>query len=267
VEGAAVTTLMDKYHENNTDNEPKAQSVYLRRPPRVYQTTYKAQVKRSEYSKSFLDKWVVKNLFFVARNVLFLCGLALIGWLWYRNAVGGANHTRLQSLGRAECNLNRRGIHSITYHAGFMNEQLNNCTTDNLLGDAVCVQSSKKISGNGLFAQKPLQCLTAIAVGIKDVRKYGFGGFSITTVAKQINHCKHANLFLIEWSKHMSLPNRTEYLVRSSRRGRQKQRATHGSAYLLITSRDIKYGEELYLDYDALPWYIYPAMPWYKPCE
>lgn len=261
-----MTTFMDKYHESNTDTVPKAQSVYLRRPPpQVYQKIYKAQVKRSEYSTSVLDKWVVKNLFFVARNVLFLCGLALIGWLWYRNAVGGANHTRLQSLGRAACNLNLQGLHSITYHAGFMNEQLNNCT-DKLLDDAICVQPSKKISGNGLFARKPLQCLTAIAVGIKDVRKYGFGGYSITTVAKQINHCKHANLFLIEWSKHMPLPNRTEYLVRSSWRGRQNG-ANHGSVYLLITSRDIEYGEELYLDYDALPWYIYPAMPWYNSCE
>ena len=119
--------------------------------------------------------------------------------------------------------------------------------------------------------------MTVIGVGITSVQGYGVAFFDITSVGRKINHCSRANVFLMEWTKAFrSLPNQTwarqqrDAKFNKVKPGLENQSRVvgrGGSDYLIVTQMPIKGGDELYLDYNSLPWFIYPEMPWYKKCD
>ena len=104
----------------------------------------------------------------------------------------------------------------------------------------LCLNSSK-VSRTGVFSNKNIRCNTVVGVGIENVKGYFGLTYVITEIGKKINHC-------------YSKPN--VYLEQDKL----------GEKFLIVTMQNISRGDELFLNYRALPFFVHDAFWYFKDC-
>jgi hypothetical protein len=118
-----------------------------------------------------------------------------------------------------------------------------------------CVGISN-VEGRGLFANKNINCGNNIIIAL-DFNETGsitwFGLPKVTPAAKYLNHCP------IQYNTELvpeihSTPSFKSFGETSTRTGR----------WILKTNRNVRKGEELTVDYNNLPWFIYQPNPFWK---
>ena len=104
----------------------------------------------------------------------------------------------------------------------------------------LCLNSSK-VSNTGVFSNVNIRCNTVVGTGIENIKEYFGLAYVITGVGRKINHC---------YSKS------NVYLERDEAEGK----------FLIVTIQNISRGDELFLNYRALPFFIHDAFWYFKDC-
>ena len=133
------------------------------------------------------------------------------------------------------------GLYMCPYSRALMSHQASTVRQCRDTNDSMLCLNRSKVSNTGVFSNVNIRCNTVVGTGIENIKEYFGLAYVITGLGRKINHC---------YSKS------NVYLERDETEGK----------FLIVTIQNISRGDELFLNYRALPFFIHDAFWYFKDC-